>query len=250
MDLGISGKLALVTGASRGIGKQIVSHLLDEGVSVVATSRSIPSFEVSSNYSFVQSDLSTPAGTKLFLDLLSSQSINPDIVVNNVGGPLASSNPLESSSSWVDVSTLNITSAMLINESLIPSMISKSWGRICHISSISSIENQGTPSYCAAKAALNAYVRSLGRYVAKDNVILTSVLPGAVLTEDGYWDHMSNVNPSYVSHFLAERISSHRFGTPEEIAKIVMFLVSNLTSFCPGASFLADGGQGRSFEIT
>ena len=62
------------------------------------------------------------------------------------------------------------------------------WGRICHISSFAALENQGPPAYCSAKAALNAYVRSVARYVAKDNVILTSVMPGAIFTQGGYWE--------------------------------------------------------------
>ena len=126
-------------------------------------------------------------------------------------------------------------------------MIERNWGRICHVSSISSLENQGPPIYCAAKAALNAYVRSLGRYVCDKNVILTSILPGAVFTEDGYWDEKSKSNPDHVEKYLNERMAIKRFGKISEISDLVTILVSEKASFCPGTSLLADGGQGRVF---
>jgi 3-oxoacyl-[acyl-carrier protein] reductase len=134
---------------------------------------------------------------------------------------------------------------MLINEAFIPAMINNKWGRICHVSSISALENQGPPAYCATKSALNAYVRSLGRYVAEHNVILTSVMPGAIFTDGGYWDQASVERPDHVEKYLNERMAIKRFGKLDEVANIITFMVSDLTSFTPGTSFLVDGGQGR-----
>ena len=142
---------------------------------------------------------------------------------------------------------LNFEVAIELNRSFIPYMIKKKWGRICHISSVSSIENQGSPSYCASKAALNAYVRSLARYVAKHNVILTSVMPGAVYTKGGYWDRESKANPKKVKKYLSERMAIQRFGKTSEISEIVKFLCSDLATFFVGSAILVDGGQGRSF---
>ena len=129
-------------------------------------------------------------------------------------------------------------------------MIKKKWGRICHISSIAALENQGPPAYCAAKAALNAYVRSLARYVSPDNVILTSVMPGAVFTEGGYWDEASRNRPDHVKKYLDERMAIKRFGEISEITEAVTFLCSENASFCVGTSMLIDGGQGRVFFPT
>ena len=143
--------------------------------------------------------------------------------------------------------SLNVEVALELNRAFIPYMIKKKWGRICHISSVSSIENQGSPSYCASKAALNAYVRSLARYVAKHNVILTSVMPGAVYTKDGYWDRESKTNPKKVKKYLSERMAIQRFGKTSEISEIVKFLCSDLATFFVGSAILVDGGQGRSF---
>ena len=143
--------------------------------------------------------------------------------------------------------SLNVEVAIGINRVFIPEMQKRKWGRICHVSSISALENQGPPAYCAAKAALNAYVRSLGRYVSSDNVILTTVMPGAVFTKGGYWDIASQNRPEHVEKYLAERMAIHRFGTIEEISEVVTFLCSDLSSFCVGSCLLVDGGQGRVF---
>src|SRR5207253_5272185 len=111
--------------------------------------------------------------------------LTPDIIVHNLGGNLSLTNPFPSIEDWHKVMTINVDVQVIINNLLMTYMIQKKWGRICHVSSLSGLENHGPPSYCAAKAALTAYVRSLGRYVAKEGVVMTSILPGAVLTTGG-----------------------------------------------------------------
>ena len=106
--------------------------------------------------------------------MIKDKGIHPDIIVNNVGGNLGYTDPLGSSDEWKKVMYLNVEVAVELNRAFIPHMIKKKWGRICHISSIAALENQGSPAYCSSKAALNAYVRSVARYVAKHNVIYFS----------------------------------------------------------------------------
>ena len=142
---------------------------------------------------------------------------------------------------------LNVEIGIEINEAFIPEMQKKKWGRICHISSISAIENQGPPSYCASKAALNAYVRSVARYISPDNVIITAVMPGAVFTEGGYWDEALQNRPKHVERYLNERMAIKRFGKLSEISEAVTFLCSEHSGFCVGTCMVIDGGQGRSF---
>ena len=245
MDLNISGKTALVTGASRGIGQATAAALASEGANVIGVSRSSPVVDNESRIINLQCDLSSLDSLKELISRLQSQDLYPDIIVNNVGGNLGFTDPLKTSEAWLKVGNLNLLTAMMINEAFMPRMIEKKWGRICHVSSISALENQGPPAYCASKSALNAYVRSLGRYVAKDNVILTSVLPGAIFTEGGYWDKASSDRPEHVEKYLKERMAIQRFGTLDEIANVITFMVSDCTSFAPGTCFLVDGGQGR-----
>ncbi len=246
MDLGIKGKLALVTGASRGIGKGISDSLLSENVRVIGISKS-DIINKNKNFSFIKCDLSNKKNLFELIKKLKKESLYPDIIVNNVGGNLGYTDPLKSFEGWKDVSFLNLETSMILNEAFLPIMIKNKWGRVCHVSSISSLENQGPPIYCAAKAALNAYVRSLGRFVCENNVILTSILPGAIFTSGGYWDEASSRRPEHVQKYLTDRMAIKRFGKVSEIADLVTVLVSEKSSFCPGTSLLADGGQGRVF---
>ncbi|MDX2187691.1 MAG: SDR family oxidoreductase [Opitutaceae bacterium] len=258
MNLGIQGKLALVTGAGRGLGEGICRSLAREGVQIIACARTAEDLEQltyelggpASGHHSIALDLGQPDGPQRLIDWIGEQGLSPDIIVNNVGGNLNYSDPLGPLSEWQQIMRLNVEVAIELNRHFIPSMRARKWGRICHISSIASLENQGVPAYCAAKAALNAYVRSVGRYVSPDNVIMTSVLPGAVLTEGGYWDQAVKERPQHVEKYLNERMAIRRFGRIEEVSELTAFLCSEHASFCVGSCFLVDGGQGRVFQST
>jgi 3-oxoacyl-[acyl-carrier protein] reductase len=257
MQLGIDGKIALITGAGRGLGRSIAACLAREGATVVVNSRtendlqslidqvSIPSKK--SNHRAFCADLTAPQGPSKLLQFLNEHQIIPDIVVHNLGGTLDVRDPFCTMEEWQSVMRINVEVPVELNRMLIPYMQKKKWGRICHVSSIAGLENQGPPSYCAAKAGIIAYVRSVGRFVAKDGIVITTVLPGAVFTEGGYWDVTSKTRPDHVQKYLSERMAIQRFGEPEEIGEVVAFLCSNLSSFCIGSAFLVDGGQGRVF---
>ena len=253
MELGIDGKTALVTGASRGIGRATCIELANLGVNIVAVARNKQDLdslgeEVNQSVTFtpIIVDLSYPKNLdELFL---ATESQNIDIIVNNLGGNLGLTNPLGPYEEFEKVFYLNFGVAVEINRHFIPRMIENKWGRICHVSSISALENQGPPQYCAAKAALNAYVRSVGRYLSAENIMLNGVMPGAVFTEGGYWDEASTNRPEYVQEYLQSRMAIKRFGTLGEITKVIAFLVSDLSSFMIGTTVLADGGQGKAFE--
>lgn len=257
MELNIKNKIALITGAGRGLGEGICRSLAKEGVQIIACSRTesdlvslIEDLESPELHRYVSLDLSCPESVPELISFINVNKLVPDIIVNNVGGNLSFTNPLGAVDEWRQVMALNVEVAIEINRAFIPKMQEKKWGRICHISSISALENQGPPAYCAAKAALNAYVRSLGRFVSPDNVILTSVMPGAVFTKDGYWDIANQKRPEHVEKYLTERMAIKRFGTIKEISEVVTFLCSDLASFCVGSCFLVDGGQGKVFYPT
>ena len=258
MNLGIKGKLALVTGAGRGLGEGICRSLAKEGARILATSRTASDLEqlvgelggALAGHCFLPLDIASTDGPNLLIEYVREQKLEPDIIVNNVGGNLGFTDPLGPVDEWQQVMRLNVEVALEINRAFIPHMREAKWGRICHVSSISALENQGPPAYCAAKAALNAYVRSLGRFVCADNVILTSIMPGAIFTKDGYWDTALQERPDHVAKYLNERMAIRRFGRVEEISELVAFLCSEQASFCVGSALLADGGQGRSFYPT
>tara|TARA_B100000989_G_scaffold297371_1_gene282981 strand:+ start:1014 stop:1793 length:780 start_codon:yes stop_codon:yes gene_type:complete len=257
MQIDLTGKTALVTGAGRGLGNGICKSLNACGANIVAVSRGQKALEELRNdldkdkkNLFIPCDLEEKREPKKLIHELKSKEISPDIIINNAGGNLGFTDPLKTSEGWNQVMRLNVEIAIEINEAFIPDMQEKKWGRICHVSSIAALENQGPPAYCAAKSALNAYVRSLARYVSPDNVILTSVMPGAVFTEGGYWDTASVERPEHVRNYLEDRMAIKRFGKITEISEAVTFLCSDYAGFCVGTCMLIDGGQGRVFYPT
>lgn len=255
MDLKLSGKLALVTGASRGIGRSVATCLAREGCQVIGVSRTLADLETLKHdlksYSracgTIQCDLTVDGSPSELLNSVQQSYGVPDIVVHNLGGTLDVTDPLCSVDDFRKVLRFNLEIPIEINRRLIPSLQKRKFGRICHVASIAALENQGPPSYCAAKAALTAYVRSVGRYVSKDNVIMTTVLPGPVMTQDGYWDNVSKQRPEHLEKFLSERVAIGRLAEPDEIGNAVAFLCSEYASFCVGSALIIDGGQGRVF---
>lgn len=255
MDLGIKNKLALITGAGRGLGSSIAKTLAREGARVIATSRTESDLQTllkemggtGCGHVIYPLDLSKEGAPQQLMNFVLEKCGAPDIIVHNLGGNLDISDPFCTLDQWRSVMRFNIEVPIEINRVLVPLMQKKGWGRVCHVSSISALENQGPPAYCAAKAALVAYARSFGRYVAPDGVIMTSILPGAVFTDGGYWDKASRERPAHVEKYLQERMAIKRFGRLEEIGEVVAFLCSQMSSFCVGSAFLVDGGQGRVF---
>jgi 3-oxoacyl-[acyl-carrier protein] reductase len=243
---------ALITGGSRGIGAAIAQELAQNGLQVVVASRKSPELDnliaslAGNGHQKIEVDFLNQLERNKFIDSLGDQSF--DVVINNAGGNLGITDPLANYESFQKVFDFNVGLAVEINSKLLPKMMENGWGRITHISSISALENQGPPQYCAAKAALNAYIRSVGRYVAASGVVVTGVMPGAVMTAGGYWDDVMQNRPEHGMKFLEERMAIKRFGEVEEIAKLVNFLVSDAASFMTGSVVLADGGQGRVFQ--
>ena len=130
-----------------------------------------------------------------------------------------------------------------MNSKLIPPMIEKGYGRVIHISSISALMLRGNPLYASAKAFLNAYVTTVGRQLAPTGVLLTSVMPGAVAFEGSYWDKFVKEGHPRVDDFLRHLQAANRFGTPEEIANVVLFMASDKSSFMPATNIPVDGAN-------
>ena len=249
-------KKALITGAGRGIGESTCLRLAKNKNLIIAVSRTKKNLiELKKrldkinglNNIIISLDLIKNDSVKKLSKILKEKKIFPDIVVNNVGGNLSYNDPLGPASEWREVMRINVEVAIEINRVVIPHMIKKKWGRICHISSISALENQGPPAYCAAKSALNAYVRSVGRYVSPHNIIMTTVMSGPITSKGNYWDIAKKERPEHYKKFINERVAIKRLGNTKEISEVVVFLCSENSSFCVGSCFLVDGGQGKVF---
>lgn len=255
MDLGIEGKIALVTGAGRGIGYGIALNLAKEGAKIVAISRTKSELDdlitkmggAKKGHYAIACDLTEEGMPQKVISDMRGNVGHPDIVVNNLGGTLNITDPFCSIYDWRKVWRINMEVGIEINNLVIPHMKKKKWGRIVNISSISSMEQHGPAPYCSVKAALTAYTRSMGRLLSSFGIIMVAILPGAVFTEKGFWDIASKERPEHVKKYLNERMAIKRFGAVDEIATVAAFFCSEHASFCVGSIVPIDGGQGRGF---
>jgi 3-oxoacyl-[acyl-carrier protein] reductase len=252
MELGIKGKLALVTGAGKGIGRSIAEALAREGARLVLVGRTLDLLEAA------RDALPQACGVHqvLCLDLMDEEAIEPEmnglvkrwgapeIIVHNVGGSLGVSDPLAPYADWCNVWRLNIGIPIQMNNLLAPKMVERGWGRIVHLSTVSTtnLTYTGNPAYTAAKSALNSYVKSLGRALAPDGVVVSAVAPGAVYSEGRYYARMLKEDPAVMEDFFKEHLALGRLGEPDEIGATVAFLCSDKASFAVGSIFTVDGG--------
>lgn len=251
MELGLKGKNVLIVGASKGIGREITETFAKEGVHIVAIARSeellkeikeICMVSGAISFSYVVTDI-MKINTVEFAQKLLERYGAFDIVVHNVGGSLVSRDHLAAADEWEYALKFNALAAIDMNHMLIPQMIKKGWGRVIHISSISAVMLRGNPLYASAKAFLNAYVTTVGRQLAASGVVLCSVMPGAVAFPGSYWDKFVQEGHPRVEDFLRHHQAINRFGTPEEIADVVVFLASERSSFMAATNIPVDGAN-------
>jgi 3-oxoacyl-[acyl-carrier protein] reductase len=255
MELGLKGKKAIVTGGATGIGKAIALALAQEGVKVAITSRKQETLDKALQelggkelgHAAFQCNITDEDGPTKLCEKIISDFGNPDIVVNNVGDTLGVTDPYCSIAEWRKIFRLNVEVHVEINNFFIPFMRSQRWGRILNISAGASLENSGPVPYCSTKAALTAYTRSMGRILAPDGVVMSVLLPGVVITEDGHWANVLKTRPEHAEKYLKERCPMGRFGTVDEISPMAVLLCSELASFCVGSIVPVEGGQAKHF---
>ena len=245
MKLGIEGKVAFVTGGAQGIGREITKSLLAEGCKVVATSRNREALAQIETLGAVgvESDLSEG-------ELLRT-IIACDILVNNAGSTLDVTDPYCSLYDWNRVLWLNFLLPVKLSNMVLPAMKARGWGRIVNMSSCSGVENRGPITYGAAKAALTAYTRGMGRILAGEapGIVMTAILPGLILTEGGHWERVLKERPEHAEKYLREQSPIDRFGKPEEIAPMVAFCCSEHASFMHGAIVPVDAGLSKGYAV-
>ena len=229
MNLGIQGKTALVVGASRGIGEAVAKELRDEGCKVYTVART-------GNVDFLM-DLMPEGATDL---LIAAMSLNPpDIIVHVVGGSMGLIDAFLPSSDWAKVWRLNLGIAHDLNRVYMTSMSKKKWGRIIHLSSNTTRISSGYGPYTSAKAAVEGYVKKVGRHVAEHGIVMTAVAPGIVPKEGSYFTSLSEEDrEAYFNHY----IPMGRFGIPQDVAKVVAFLASEHSAYMAGSIVQIDAG--------
>ncbi len=257
MDLGITKKKALVTGGATGIGRAIALELASEGADVVITSRDSEALEktllelrdIRKGHYGIITELVGDGEPQRLADVIKKEFGDLDIVVNNAGSSFSINDPYCPIADWRQIFRLNLEVPVEINNEFIPYMKEQDWGRIVNISAGAGLENSGPVPYGSSKAAITSYTRSMGRILAIEtsNVVMTALLPGVVLTENGHWANVLKERPEHAEKYLSERCPSGRFGKPDEISPMAVLLCSDKATFCQGSIILVDAGQAKHY---
>jgi 3-oxoacyl-[acyl-carrier protein] reductase len=254
MDLRLAGKVAVVSGSSRGIGRGIADRLNAEGADVVYCARgeealgtAVAQAPLPSAAHAVVADVSTAEGAEAVVGAARERFGGLDIVVNNVGGSGARTVDDMDARDLSDVLAKNVVPALLVSRAALPLLRERGGGTIAIVSSVFGREAGGAPSYNIAKAAEISLAKAMARDLAKDRIRVFSVAPGSVRFPGGSWDRRMRDDPEGTTAFVQREIPWQRFGTVDEIADVVAFLVSPRASWVVGACVPVDGGQSRAF---
>lgn len=234
----LTGKVAIVTGGSRGIGAAIAKELASAGarVVVVCASKLEQAQAVAASFggTAVQADISTTAGCEA---VLAAAGGDADILVNNAGITDDTLMLRMSDEQWDRVMDVNAGGTFRMTRAVLPGMVRKRGGSIVNIVSVSALRgNAGQVNYSASKAAVVAMTRSLAKEVAKRNVRVNAVAPGFVDTD------MTKVLPDEVIKLAVDAIPMKRMGAAEEIAPAVRFLCGPGAAYLTGQVLAVDGG--------
>ena len=255
MDLQLTGKVALVTGSSRGIGRAIAAALAREGARVCLSARGAEALEqtaeqlraAGAQVVTVAGDVATPEGAVAAVDAAVWAFGTLDILVNNVGGSGGvGSFDQATAVQWTQVLDRNLMAAVWCSQRAVELMRERG-GCIVHINSIYGREYGNSAPYTAAKSALTALTKEMAIDLARYRIRVNGVAPGSILFPGGSWDRRQKAQPEKVEKMVREELPWGRFGTPEEVADVVTFLCSERARWVTGATLPVDGGQGRAF---
>jgi 3-oxoacyl-[acyl-carrier protein] reductase len=256
MDLGLSGKAAIVTGSSRGLGLASARAFVQEGCRVCITARGregldqaaaeLRSAASSDAVLAVEADLSTAEGAERTVDAAVKAFGGLDILVNNVG--LARGGELLDTPDevWQEALDQTLYPAVRMSRLAVPHLRRREGGSIVMIASIWGRESGGRMTYNAVKAAEISLSKSLAQQLAKDGIRVNSVAPGSILFPGGSWYKRQQADPDGIAEFVRRELPFGRFGRAEEVAAVVAFLASPRASWISGACVPVDGCQSRS----
>lgn len=250
MDLGLRGKVAIVTGASRGLGKACASILSEEGCTVVLCARTKGPLKETTGELIAKggealdivADVSSDGDAKRLIEESVKSFGQVDILVNSVGGRVYG----DDDEAWQQAFEMTFLTAARCTRLVVPHMRRQRGGAIVHIGSIWGRESGGVPTYNAMKAAIMSHAKAMSTELAADNIRVNSVAPGSISHPGGSWWRRQQEDPDGMARFIEENIPRGRFGTAEEVGNVVAFLCSTRASWVTGACVVVDGGQSRS----
>lgn len=243
VNIDLTGKTALITGATRGIGKAIADDFLRAGAQVVLTGTKQADIEQlaieneNPQVRWLAADFSTQDGIDSFIHEL--KTINPiDICINNAGINIIKPFEEYSKDEYQRLLSINLTAPFMLVQHLVPGMKKRGFGRIVNIASIwSHITKYKRSLYTTSKTGLVGFTRSMAVEYASSNILVNAVSPGFTLTELTEQSLSADEMKA-----LSEQIPLQRFANPDEIAKTVLFLASDLNTYITGQNIIIDGG--------
>jgi len=257
MDLGIKEKVALITAASKGIGKAVAESLAAEGCMIAICSRNKEDLTASSadikkkfgiEPFWVVCDLNKPKDIENTFESVVRQFGRIDILINNCGGPEAGNFRDLSDINWQSAFEQVLLSTVRFCNLIVPEMILHEWGRVVNVTSLTvkqPLDNLMLSN--SLRNGVSGYAKSLSNEVAKYNITVNNVAPGYTLTNRIYDLAVHNAKKSGKSHEeiladMAKEIPMNRLASPEEIASVVVFLASKQASYITGTTVQVDGG--------
>lgn len=249
-------KRILITGASKGLGAVAAQAFAERGARIVLISRSQDKLEaVRLSCKDPERHLSIPT------DFLEMKQVQPavlrakdflggiDVVLHAAGGGLGLKDDLLMHGDFLKLFALNLGAAAEINRLVAPEMKERRSGNLVHVGSIASSEGVGSVGYNTVKAALAAYVRSLGRELNRFNVIATGILPGGFIAQENAMARLQKTNPEAYIKFIKERLPRKVMGEAREIIPMLLLLCSEDASMMGGCLVPIDAGEGRAYNL-
>ncbi len=244
--LNLSGKVALVTGSTRGIGRATAEKLAEAGATVIITGRS------EDRAVEVAKEIREKTGSETFavgMDIGVKESVEGafkritdrfggvDILVNNAGMNRDTLFVRMKLEDWEEIIRVNLTGTFLVTQLSVKGMMKKRWGRIINMSSVVAfIGNVGQANYSSAKAGLIGFTKTLAKELASRNITVNAVAPGFIETD------MTEDLPEDIKQGFLNQIPMNRFGKPEDVANVVLFLASDMAGYITGEVIHVNGG--------
>ncbi|MFH1798609.1 MAG: SDR family oxidoreductase [Candidatus Omnitrophota bacterium] len=256
MGINLKNKHIIITGASKGLGSICARAFAEQDGRVVLIARSEEKLQEvrracksPGNHLNIALDLTKK--DKLYEGIMKAKDFlgEIDVVLHVVGGGLGLKDPLLTADDFVALFNLNVVVAAEINRLVLPGMMKRGTGNLVHVASIASSEATGSVGYNSVKAALAAYVRTLGREIAASGVVATGILPGGFYAPGNSWDRLRTKKPEVVKRFIKERLPRGVMGKAEELIPMILLLCSDAASMMGGCLVPIDAGEGKGYTI-